>query len=113
MALTHHIIVQVAAIRAKASGSTLKPYFSSYALLGDDLVLAHDGVAREYRKLLHTLDMPFSLEKSHVSKTTFEFAKRWFHRGEEVTGFSLSGLMSVWKSYPLLLNFLQNQSSHG
>lgn len=113
MALSHHIMVQVSAIRAKVSGSTLNPYFSNYALLGDDLVIAHDGVAREYKKLLLTLDMPFSLEKTHVSKTTFEFAKRWFYQSKEVTGFSLSGLLSVWKSYPLLLNFLQNQSKHG
>lgn len=112
MAISHHIIVQVSAIRAKVSGSTLK-FFPNYALLGDDLVIANDGVAREYKKLLAELDMPFSKEKTHVSKSTFEFAKRWFHNNQEVTGFSLSGLLSVWKSYPLLLNFLQNQSSHG
>jgi len=112
MALTHHIMVQVAALRARASGSSTAP-FTSYALLGDDLVIANDNVAREYKKLLATLCMPFSIEKTHVSATTFEFAKRWFHKGQEVTGFSLSGLMSVWKSYPLLLNFLQNQSKHG
>jgi hypothetical protein len=113
MALTHHVIVQVAAQRQGLSGSRLRPLFESYALLGDDLVIAHDLVAKEYKNLLSLLDMPFSIEKTHVSKHTFEFAKRWFHRGEEVTGFSISGLLSVWKSYPLLLNFLQNQSSHG
>jgi hypothetical protein len=113
MALTHHIIVQVAAQRHGLSGSRLRPVFESYSLLGDDLVIAHDLVAGEYRNLLFSLDMPFSFEKTHVSKHTFEFAKRWFHRGSEVTGFSIGGLLSVWKSYPLLLNFLQNQSSHG
>lgn len=114
MALTHHIIVQVAAMRANAvSGSTLAPMFKLYALLGDDLVLAHDGVSREYRNLLQQLDMPFSIEKTHVSESTFEFAKRWFHNGVEVTGFSISGLLSVWKSYPLLFNYLQTQQGHG
>lgn len=113
MALTHHVIVQVSAIRAGLSGSRLRPVFVDYALLGDDLVIGNNKVAAEYKKLLSVLDMPFSKEKTHVSKTTFEFAKRWFHKNEEVTGFSVSGLLSVWKSYPLLHNFLATQSKHG
>lgn len=113
MALTHHIIVQVAAQRAGLSGSRLRPIFKSYALLGDDLVIANDLVSSQYLSLIKTLDMPFSVEKTHVSVDTFEFAKRWFHQGVEITGFSTAGILSVWKSYPLLLNFLKNQESHG
>lgn len=48
-----------------------------------------------------------------MSNNTFEFAKRWFYQGVEITGFSLGGLMSVYKKYPLLYNFLLNQASHG
>lgn len=33
--------------------------------------------------------------------------------GEEVTGFSLSGLLSVTKCYPLFSNFIENQLLHG
>lgn len=113
MALSHHIIVQVAAIRAGLSGTRIRPVFENYCLLGDDLVIANDMVALEYKALISSLDMPFSKEKTHVSKTTFEFAKRWFHKEEEITGFSVPGLLSVWRSYPLLHNFLANQSSHG
>lgn len=114
MALTHHLIVQVAAIRSKAvSGSTLAPYFDKYALLGDDLVIKHDHVAAEYKNLTKVLDMPFSVVKTHTSSEVFEFAKRWFYRGTEVSGFSISGLLSVWKSYPLLLNYLATQNDHG
>lgn len=114
MALTHHIIVQVAAMRAGVvSSSRFSPMFKLYALLGDDLVIKHDSVAREYKKLLKELDMPYSIEKTHTSSDVFEFAKRWYYQGQEVTGFSVSGLLSVWKSYPLLLNYLQNQSGHG
>jgi hypothetical protein len=112
MALTHHVIVQVAAIRCSRGGSTRRP-FSNYCLLGDDLVIGDDLVAREYKRLLLQLGMDYSPEKTHVSTDTFEFAKRWFISNEEVTGFSVSGLLSVWKSYPLLHNFLANQSSHG
>lgn len=113
MALSHHVIIQVAAQRVRLSGTYHRPVFNEYALLGDDVVIANDSVAREYKALLVTLDMPYSIAKTHTSKTTFEFAKRWFHKGTEVTGFSISGLLSVWKSYPLLHNFLENQQSHG
>jgi hypothetical protein len=113
MALTHHVLVQVSAIRAGVLGIKPRSAFSRYALLGDDLRIDHDLVASEYLKLITSLDMPYSPAKTHVSKHGFEFAKRWFCLDTEVTGFSISGLMSVWKSYPLLLNFLDNQAAHG
>jgi hypothetical protein len=108
MALTHHVLVRVAARRA---GKTV--FFDSYALLGDDIVIADSLVAEQYKLLLSELDMPISEAKTHVSNDTYEFAKRWVHKGEEVTGFSISGMFSVWKRYPLLHNFLVTQSHHG
>jgi len=107
MALTHHLIVRVAALRAGF------PHFTSYALLGDDIVIADAAVAQQYRTLLLSLDMPISEAKTHVSDDTFEFAKRWFHKGTEVTGFSIAGLFSVWKRYSLLHNYLVTQRHHG
>jgi hypothetical protein len=107
MALTHHLIVRVAALRAGF------PHFTSYALLGDDLVIANAVVAEQYRILCTQLDMPISEQKTHVSNDTFEFAKRWFHKGLEVTGFSIAGLGSVWKRYSLLHNYLSTQLDHG
>lgn len=108
MALTHHFIVRIAAIRAG-----LPAHFSDYFLLGDDLVIYNDLVAESYKKLINTLGMPYSLEKTHVSSDTFEFAKRWFHKGIEITGFSIGGLVETYHRYPLLYNFLSNQESHG
>jgi hypothetical protein len=108
MALTHHYIVRVAALRAG-----LPAKFSDYFLLGDDLVIYHDLVAEKYKELIASLGMPYSVEKTHVSDDTFEFAKRWFHQGVEITGFSLGGLLSTYERYPLLHNFLANQQSHG
>jgi len=113
MALTHHIIVQVAAMRCGLSCSRLRPQFKAYALLGDDLVIANDRVATAYKALIKSLDMPYSEAKTHTSKDAFEFAKRWFYQGTEITGFSIAGLFSVWKSYPLLSNFIATQSKHG
>jgi hypothetical protein len=114
MALTHHVIVQVAAIRAfKKLGVNLKSLFLDYSLLGDDLMIRHDLVSAEYKSLIKELHMPYSEAKTHTSLLGGEFAKRWFYKGTEITGFSIHGLSSVWKSYPQLLNFMQNQGSHG
>lgn len=107
MALTHHLIVRVAGLRAGF------PHFTSYCLLGDDIVIANAAVAQQYKILLASLDMPISEQKTHVSEDTFEFAKRWFHKGCEVTGFSTAGIGSVWKRYSLLHNYLSTQRDHG
>lgn len=76
-------------------------------------MIRHDLVAAEYKSLIKELGMPYSEAKTHTSKKGGEFAKRWFYQGTEITGFSINGLSSVWKSYPQLLNFMQNQGSHG
>jgi len=107
MALTHHFLVKLAGLRAGY------PDFKQYALLGDDIVIAHSTVARKYKELLQHLDMPISESKTHVSQHMFEFAKRWVYHGVEVTGFSISGLIEVWGKYPLLHNFLETQANHG
>nr|WEA82906.1 RNA-dependent RNA polymerase [Armillaria borealis mitovirus 1] len=114
MALTHHIIVQVAAERAGLLPSMrASKAYSGYILLGDDLRIDDDRVAEAYKKLISTLGMPYSPEKTHSCTYMFEFAKRWFYKGEEITGFSIGGLLSVYKSYPQLANFLDNQATHG
>jgi len=70
MALTHHIIVQVAALRSGISN------FRDYVILGDDLVIKNDSVANAYKALIAELDMPYSVDKTHTSKDMYEFAKR-------------------------------------
>lgn len=64
-------------------------------VLGDDLVIANDLVANAYKALISSLDMPYSPEKTHTSKDVYEFAKRWVYQGEEITGFSIGGLLST------------------
>lgn len=71
MALTHHLIVKIAGLRAGISD------FKSYAILGDDVVIANTAVADQYKILLSELDMPISLAKTHTSDEMYEFAKRW------------------------------------
>lgn len=45
-------------------------------------------------KVLAEFGIPYSPMKTHSSKDTFEFAKRWY-KGEEISPFPLSGFLSV------------------
>jgi hypothetical protein len=85
-AITHHLLVRVAAMRAGFS-----PHWHSYALLGDDIVIADDKVAENYKLIMSELGVAISPHKTHVSKDTYEFAKRWMHRGVEITGPRING----------------------
>lgn len=88
LALTHHIIVQYSAIKVN------KYPFNGYILLGDDIVINDDDVAKSYRDLMKFLGVDISEHKTHVSKDTYEFAKRWIHKGIEITGFPLRGFLN-------------------
>lgn len=76
LALTHHVVVQVAANMAGVTG-----WFSAYAVLGDDIVIADDRVAKAYLALMtERLGCKISLHKSIVSGVgLMEFAKRIHH----------------------------------
>jgi hypothetical protein len=89
LAIVHHAIVQVAAHRLGLRR------FSDYRILGDDIVIRHDEVANQYQELLRDLGVGISKTKTLVSKDTFEFAKRLFFRGTEVTAFPLHGIKSA------------------
>jgi len=89
-ALSHHVVVRLAAKRAGFPVS-----FSNYALLGDDIVIANDVVAAEYRTILEGLGVSVSEHKTHVSQDTYEFAKRWIHRGHEIFGAPLGSLFEA------------------
>jgi hypothetical protein len=52
-------------------------------------------VAKEYFSILRDLDMEFSPAKTHISKDFYEFAKRVFYQGSEITGFPVGALKSV------------------
>lgn len=79
--------------------------YVNYMVLGDDIVLGDDSVAYHYRAILATLGVPISEQKSHVSKDTYEFAKRWIHSGAQVTGVSLLGLMNPFTSISGVIGF--------
>jgi hypothetical protein len=84
--LCHHCLVQYAAYRATGSIG----FFDEYALLGDDIVIANYKVAQEYLVLLREIGVEYGLAKSLISSTGgFEFAKRTFAKGKDVSGISL------------------------
>jgi len=73
LALSHHILVQIAAARTGVKG-----WFTHYALLGDDIVIADEGVAKCYLSLMQSLGVSINLSKSfEMVSGTLEFAKRW------------------------------------
>lgn len=52
--------------------------FYDYAVLGDDLVIGHSGVAQEYLKIMSDIEVTISKEKSLISHSgALEFAKRY------------------------------------
>jgi hypothetical protein len=66
LALSHHVIVQMAAARDG---------YDSYALLGDDVVVSSD-IGTRYSGILNTLGVEISPGKSIQDSSYIEFAKR-------------------------------------
>lgn len=92
LALTHHAIVQFAAWRVGH-----RAWFTWYAVLGDDVVICDRDVANEYVKVMDELGVKIGFHKSIVStNSSLEFAKRFFHKGEEVSPLSLGGIAVGW-----------------
>lgn len=92
LALSHHIIVANAASRVGFPVGT----FTSYAVLGDDIVLANGLVARSYLQVMSELGVEIGLAKSLVSrKGVLEFAKRFFVDGVDCSPVSLREILSA------------------
>lgn len=88
LAMTHHFIVQFC---ARQAGYT--EWFIDYAVLGDDIIIANDAVAKNYLHVMKALGVEIGLAKSLVaSQGTLEFAKRLFFKGIDISGLP-------WKLY--------------
>nr|UPW42199.1 MAG: putative RNA dependent RNA polymerase [Xinjiang mito-like virus 61] len=86
--ITHHLLVHWCGFLCGYDD------FNQYILLGDDIVIKNDKVARKYISWCKSLGVDISEAKTHVSKDTYEFAKRWFHRGNEITGLPMVGIIN-------------------
>jgi len=69
LAISHHIIVRYSALRCGLQD------FDLYAILGDDIVIMHDEVAKVYLSIMQNLGVAINLNKSIVSPKFAEFAK--------------------------------------
>jgi hypothetical protein len=103
--LTHHLIVYFASILSKCDN-----YQSKYILLGDDIVISDNNLAKYYKRIISNLGVDISIPKTHVSLDTYEFAKRWIHKDREITGLPLRGIITNIKNpmipYMVLLDFI-------
>jgi hypothetical protein len=79
LALTHHVIVKIAALRLK------KQSFKSYLVLGDDLVIADKLVADMYLEIMKILGVEINMSKSLISSEMLEFAKLYLTRDHDLS----------------------------
>lgn len=101
LALTHHWIVQYAALRVhlrKFGTSDGFTWFENYEILGDDLVMFDREVAEEYLKIMSDIGCEINMTKSIVShyRPVFEFAKRTVWGENIVSGISLNQVRAGW-----------------
>lgn len=62
-----------------------EPLFTNYAVLGDDVIIADEAVAKVYKDTLSELGVSISPQKSLISREgAGEFAKRYRVRGMSV-----------------------------
>jgi len=59
------------------------------------------------------LGVEVSVLKTHVSPHFFEFAKRLFYKGEEVSPFPISALQAIHNKYYLLVSLLVELEEKG
>jgi hypothetical protein len=70
LALAHHAIIRFSALLCGQSE------FENYCVLGDDVVIYDDEVAKQYCEVMKSLGVKINISKSLVSKSLIEFAKR-------------------------------------
>jgi hypothetical protein len=105
--LTHHLLIQF-------SASEVNKYpFVDYQVLGDDVVIADRDVGNAYLENLTRFNIPVSKEKTMISEEVYEFAKRWFINGTEVSPFPVSGIFEESKHYFTLRNLLYMTNKKG
>lgn len=79
-------------------------------MLGDDIVIGDKEVGELYLQVISGLGLEYSPMKTHSSEKFFEFAKRYFYQGVEITPFPFSALKECGKSYIQLTTLLFEQS---
>jgi len=100
--ITHHLLVHWAAHLCGVND------FKDYIILGDDIVIKHNKIANKYKTLMTRLGVDISINKTHVSSDTYEFAKRWIKGNSEISGLSLKGILNNFQSIHMVYMNLFN-----
>jgi tRNA pseudouridine-54 N-methylase len=109
LAITHHFIVQACAWMTGVVPSSV--LFTSYAVLGDDIVIWNKTVADQYLKVLKWLDVEVNLSKSILSPSGdgLEFAKRTIIHGNDISPLPLkevdASTMTMSQLFELMRKF--------
>jgi hypothetical protein len=96
LALTHHLIVRLAAHKAKVEN------FTDYAVLGDDVVIKNDDVAEKYLELMELLGVKINLSKSIISNDLCEFAKRLVTPTHDISPIGPGAILSISRKPALI-----------
>lgn len=81
--------------------------FTSYAVLGDDIVIANGPVAQQYLLLLEAIGVKVGLAKSLVSKYgALEFAKKFFLKGEDCSPVALKEVAAAISNPTFGISFM-------
>lgn len=101
LALSHHVIVQIAAQRVGRIGR-----FEDYALLGDDIVILGEDVSSSYLVIMKELGVEINMAKSHRGSVA-EFAKRWVSPSlGEISPLGAGNLLLAVRNYKYVLSVL-------
>jgi len=112
MAMVHHLLVQYSAflwsgkflsdLFARDYLAGVHPekvssvWFQDYLILGDDLVIFHEGIAKEYLRLAEVLGIKVGLSKSFVSESGFiNFASQSYTGSVNVSPLSFKEFIGV------------------
>jgi hypothetical protein len=90
MALTNHVLVRLAALRARIES------FESYMIIGDDVVIWNSDVSKQYLTLIEEIGVGHKPNDSIIPTTSkpLEIAKRIFRNGTEVSPIPLN----LWRT---------------
>jgi hypothetical protein len=114
LALTHHFIVQLSfwIITKSKKGYIPNRLFTSYALLGDDIVIWDKDVADYYLVIMRLLDVKVGLAKSVLSPNGLglEFAKRTIIKGVDISPIPIKELRESIQSIPAFIAFKSKYS---
>lgn len=106
LALTHHFVVQYAAYLAQGSKYLELGWFTHYAVLGDDIVIADKQVSQQYIKLMTVdLGVKVGIHKSLISPTgkALEFAKKFFYLIHDCSAVPLKEVFAGVRSVSALI----------